>query len=96
MDQQVIARFKKLYLIVCKLIQSVTIKTSLEVGDEILETAKDLELEFNKDDIEELIMEQEDQLIECLQNIVKEQYTVPPPEEEEHGKEIPHLPLKEF
>ncbi|GFX89928.1 hypothetical protein TNCV_1535751 [Trichonephila clavipes] len=43
--------------------------------DEILTTARDLELEVNKDDIEEVIMEHEDELtIEELQEILNEEH----------------------
>ncbi|GFT12126.1 hypothetical protein TNCV_127711 [Trichonephila clavipes] len=42
--------------------------------NEILTTARDLELEVNEDDIEELIMGHEDELtIEELQEILKEE-----------------------
>ncbi|GFV23988.1 hypothetical protein TNCV_1316421 [Trichonephila clavipes] len=44
--------------------------------DEILTTARDLELELNEDDIEELIMGHEDELtIEELQEIWNEEHT---------------------
>ncbi|GFV47676.1 hypothetical protein TNCV_1708721 [Trichonephila clavipes] len=43
--------------------------------DEILTTAKDLELEVNENDIEELIMRHEDELtIEELQEILNEEH----------------------
>ncbi|GFW86648.1 uncharacterized protein TNCV_4334321 [Trichonephila clavipes] len=43
--------------------------------DEILTTARDLELEENEDDIEELIMGQEDELtVEELQEILNEEH----------------------
>ncbi|GFU41947.1 uncharacterized protein TNCV_3086151 [Trichonephila clavipes] len=43
--------------------------------DEILTTARDLELEVNEDDIEELIMGHEDELtIEELQEILNEEH----------------------
>ncbi|GFS85794.1 uncharacterized protein TNCV_2973371 [Trichonephila clavipes] len=43
--------------------------------DEILTTARDLELEVNEDDIEELVMGHEDELtIEELQEILNEEY----------------------
>ncbi|GFT46777.1 uncharacterized protein TNCV_1317141 [Trichonephila clavipes] len=45
-----------------------------EIMDEILPTARDLELEVNEDDIEELIMGHEDELtIEELQEILNEE-----------------------
>ncbi|GFU11200.1 uncharacterized protein TNCV_406341 [Trichonephila clavipes] len=57
--------------------------------DEILTTARDLELEVNEDDIEELIMGHEDELtIEELQKILNEEHqetqrNVSPSEQEE-------------
>ncbi|GFX21161.1 hypothetical protein TNCV_4367401 [Trichonephila clavipes] len=46
-----------------------------EIMDEILTTARDLELEANDDDIEELIMGHEDELtIEELQEILNEEH----------------------
>ncbi|GFV89754.1 uncharacterized protein TNCV_827461 [Trichonephila clavipes] len=42
--------------------------------DEILTTARDLELEVNKDDIEELIMGHEDELTTKLQEILNEEH----------------------
>ncbi|GFU49642.1 uncharacterized protein TNCV_2972991 [Trichonephila clavipes] len=56
--------------------------------DEILTTARDLELEVNEDDIEELIMGHEDELTtEELQEILNEhqetQRNVSPSEQEE-------------
>ncbi|GFS59068.1 uncharacterized protein TNCV_69611 [Trichonephila clavipes] len=57
--------------------------------DEILTTARDLELEVNEDDIEELIMRREDELtIEELQEILNEEHqetqqNVSPSEQEE-------------
>ncbi|GFW42223.1 uncharacterized protein TNCV_1206791 [Trichonephila clavipes] len=57
--------------------------------DEILTTARDLELKVNEDDIEELIMGHEDELkIEELQEILNEEHpetqrNVPPSEQEE-------------
>ncbi|GFX47268.1 hypothetical protein TNCV_148781 [Trichonephila clavipes] len=46
-----------------------------EIRDEILTTARDLELEVNEDDIEELIMGREDELtIEELQEILNEEH----------------------
>ncbi|GFX97693.1 hypothetical protein TNCV_3065801 [Trichonephila clavipes] len=60
-----------------------------EIMDEILTTARNLQLEVNEDDIEELIMEQEDELtIEELQEIFNEKHqetqrNVSPSEQEE-------------
>ncbi|GFT62078.1 uncharacterized protein TNCV_3812371 [Trichonephila clavipes] len=57
--------------------------------DEILTTARDLELKLNEDDIEELIMGHEDELVlEELQEILKEEHqetqrNVSPSEQEE-------------
>ncbi|GFW49841.1 hypothetical protein TNCV_1885051 [Trichonephila clavipes] len=46
-----------------------------EIMDEILTTARDLELEVNEDDIEELIMGHEDELTtEELQEILNEEH----------------------
>ncbi|GFW94330.1 hypothetical protein TNCV_1432651 [Trichonephila clavipes] len=46
-----------------------------EIMDEILTTARDLELKVNKDDIEELIMGHEDELtIEELQEILNAEH----------------------
>ncbi|GFX22504.1 hypothetical protein TNCV_2784411 [Trichonephila clavipes] len=46
-----------------------------EIMDEILTTARDLELEVNEDDIEELIMGHEDELMtEELQEILNEEH----------------------
>ncbi|GFT27808.1 hypothetical protein TNCV_10281 [Trichonephila clavipes] len=46
-----------------------------EVMDEILTTARDLELEVNEDDIEELIIGHEDELTtEELQEILNEEH----------------------
>ncbi|GFU63162.1 uncharacterized protein TNCV_3465871 [Trichonephila clavipes] len=63
-----------------------------EIMDEILTTARDLELEVNEDDIEELIMGHEDELTtEELQEILNEEHqetqrNVSPSEEEEHER----------
>ncbi|GFW89445.1 uncharacterized protein TNCV_3967351 [Trichonephila clavipes] len=60
-----------------------------EIMDEILTTARDLELEVNEDDIEELIMGHEDELTtEELQEILNEEHqetqrNVSPSEQEE-------------
>ncbi|GFY35414.1 uncharacterized protein TNCV_195071 [Trichonephila clavipes] len=61
--------------------------------DEILTTARDLELEANEDDIEELIMGHEDELtIEELQEILNDEHqetqrNVSPSEQEEDKRE---------
>ncbi|GFW31912.1 uncharacterized protein TNCV_5040811 [Trichonephila clavipes] len=57
--------------------------------DEILTTFRDMELEVNEDDIEELIMGHEDELTtEDLQEILKEtQRNVSPSEQEEDERE---------
>ncbi|GFV83765.1 uncharacterized protein TNCV_2555521 [Trichonephila clavipes] len=66
--------------------------------DEILTTARDLGLEVNEDDIEEVIMGHDDELtIEELQEILNEEHqetqrNVSPSEQEEDR----HLPLKIF
>ncbi|GFX79341.1 uncharacterized protein TNCV_4517311 [Trichonephila clavipes] len=60
-----------------------------EIMDEILTTTRDLDLEVNEDDIEELIMGHEDELtIEELQEILNEEHqetqrNVSPSEQEE-------------
>ncbi|GFY35226.1 uncharacterized protein TNCV_5046001 [Trichonephila clavipes] len=72
--------------------------------DEILTTARDLDLEMNEDDIEELMMGHEDELtIEELQEISNEEHqetqrNVSPSEQEkdERGPMPTHLPLKIF
>ncbi|GFS50289.1 hypothetical protein TNCV_1638051 [Trichonephila clavipes] len=59
--------------------------------DEILTTARDLELEVNEDDIEELIMGHEDELTTELQESLKEDHQEkhsemsPEQEEDERG-----------
>ncbi|GFV29603.1 uncharacterized protein TNCV_329691 [Trichonephila clavipes] len=71
--------------------------------DEILTTVRDLELEVNEDDTEELIMGYEDELtIEELQEILNEEHqetqrNVSPSEheEDERGPMPTHLPLTE-
>ncbi|GFW29966.1 uncharacterized protein TNCV_5000061 [Trichonephila clavipes] len=45
-----------------------------ETVDEILTTARDLELEVNEDDIEELTMGHEDELTTELQEILNEEH----------------------
>ncbi|GFU32356.1 hypothetical protein TNCV_2450071 [Trichonephila clavipes] len=63
-----------------------------EIMDEILTTARDLELEVNENDIEELIMGHEDELTtEELQEILNEEHqetqrNVSPSEQEEDEK----------
>ncbi|GFW48396.1 uncharacterized protein TNCV_1109591 [Trichonephila clavipes] len=71
--------------------------------DEILTTARDLELEVNKDDIEELIMGHKDELtIEQLQEILNEEHqetqrnVSPEQEVDERGPMPTHLPSKIF
>ncbi|GFU57742.1 uncharacterized protein TNCV_3638921 [Trichonephila clavipes] len=60
--------------------------------DEILRTARDLKLEVNEDDIEELIMGHEDELtIEELQEILNEEHqetqrNASPSEQEEYER----------
>ncbi|GFU18436.1 uncharacterized protein TNCV_1981121 [Trichonephila clavipes] len=67
----------------------VSVCSSKPLSDEILTTARDLELEGNEDDIEELIIGHEDELtIEELQEILNEdhqetQRNVSPSEQEE-------------
>ncbi|GFX58527.1 hypothetical protein TNCV_417071 [Trichonephila clavipes] len=74
-----------------------------EIRDEILTTARDLELEMNEDDIEEHIMGHEDELkTEELQEILNEEHqethpNVSPSEQEETKEDqCRHLPLKIF
>ncbi|KAH9519264.1 hypothetical protein Btru_075121 [Bulinus truncatus] len=61
-----------------------------EIMDEIVTTAKDLELEVNEDDIEELIMEHEIDLTAELQEILNEENQEAPrnvfPSEKEEGE----------
>ncbi|GFV47892.1 uncharacterized protein TNCV_3415091 [Trichonephila clavipes] len=62
--------------------------------DEILTTARDLELEVNEDDIEELIMGHEDELTTELQEILNKEHqetqrNVSPSEQEEEDKREP-------
>ncbi|GFX37042.1 uncharacterized protein TNCV_1175421 [Trichonephila clavipes] len=71
--------------------------------DEILTSAKDLELEVNEDDIEELIMGHEDELtIEELQEILNEEHQetqriVSPFEQEEDEREpMPTSAIKDL
>ncbi|GFV10457.1 uncharacterized protein TNCV_1951081 [Trichonephila clavipes] len=72
--------------------------------DEILTTARDLELEVNEDDIEELIMGHEDELTtEEFQEILNEEHQETQrnvsPSEQEEDERVPmptHLPLKIF
>ncbi|GFU46665.1 uncharacterized protein TNCV_1546731 [Trichonephila clavipes] len=68
--------------------------------DEILTTAKDLELEVNENAIEELIMGHEDELtIEELQEILNEKYQETQrnmsPSEQEEGERGP-MPTSAF
>ncbi|GFV70298.1 uncharacterized protein TNCV_4540801 [Trichonephila clavipes] len=71
--------------------------------DEILTTARDLELEVNEDDIEELIMGHEDELtIEELREILNEEHqeiqrNVSPSEQEEDEREpMPTSAIKDL
>ncbi|GFX59423.1 hypothetical protein TNCV_4793591 [Trichonephila clavipes] len=69
---------------------------TLEIVDEILTTARDLELEMNEDDIEELIMEHEDELTtEELQEILNEEHQETQqnvsPSEQERGPMCRHI-----
>ncbi|GFT39296.1 uncharacterized protein TNCV_2422151 [Trichonephila clavipes] len=71
--------------------------------DEILTAARDLELEVNEDDIEELIMGNEDELtIEELQEILNEEHqetqrNVSPSEQEEDEKgPMPTFAIKDL
>ncbi|GFW04826.1 uncharacterized protein TNCV_4880621 [Trichonephila clavipes] len=71
--------------------------------DEILTAARDLELEVNEDDIEELIMRHEDELtIEELQEILNEEHqetqrNVSPSEQEEDEREpMPTSAIKDL
>ncbi|GFX25272.1 uncharacterized protein TNCV_1274321 [Trichonephila clavipes] len=72
-------------------------------SDKILTTARDLEMEVNEDDIEELIMGHKDELkTEELQEILNEEHqetqrNVSPSEQEEDERgPMPPLPLKIF
>ncbi|GFX95748.1 uncharacterized protein TNCV_4886741 [Trichonephila clavipes] len=70
--------------------------------NEILTTARDLELEVNEDDIEELIMGPEDELtIEELQEILNEEHqetqrNVSPEQEEDERGPMPTSAIKDF
>ncbi|GFV30017.1 uncharacterized protein TNCV_3100941 [Trichonephila clavipes] len=71
--------------------------------DEILTTAKDLELEVNEDDIEELIMGHEDELTtEELQEILNEEHqetqrnVSPSEQEEDEGGPMPTSAIKDL
>ncbi|GFV17109.1 uncharacterized protein TNCV_3632721 [Trichonephila clavipes] len=70
--------------------------------DEILTTARDLEMEVNQDDIEELIMGHEDELtIEELQEILNEEYqetqrNVSPEQEEDEIGLMPTSAIKDL
>ncbi|GFW58056.1 uncharacterized protein TNCV_2742021 [Trichonephila clavipes] len=70
--------------------------------DEILTTARDLELEVNEDDIEELIMGHEDELTIELQEILNEEHqeiqrNVSPSEQEEDERgPMPTSAIKDF
>ncbi|GFY06839.1 uncharacterized protein TNCV_482431 [Trichonephila clavipes] len=71
--------------------------------DEILTTARDLELEVNEDDIEELIMGHEDELtIEELQEILNEEHqetqrdVTPSEQEEDERRPMPTSAIKDL
>ncbi|GFT02435.1 uncharacterized protein TNCV_4625511 [Trichonephila clavipes] len=71
--------------------------------DEILTTARDLELEVNEDDIEELIMEHEDELTtEELQEILNEEHqetqrnVSASEQEEDERRPMPTSAIKDF
>ncbi|GFW04821.1 uncharacterized protein TNCV_4880571 [Trichonephila clavipes] len=70
--------------------------------DKILTTSRDLELEVNEDDIEELIMGHEDELtIEELQEILNEEYQetrrdVSPEQEEDERGPMPTSAIKDL
>ncbi|GFV61012.1 uncharacterized protein TNCV_3845911 [Trichonephila clavipes] len=71
--------------------------------DEILTTARDLELEVNEDDIEELIMEHEDELTtEELQEILNEKHqethrnASPSEQEEDERGPMPTSAIKDL
>ncbi|GFV42433.1 uncharacterized protein TNCV_3646691 [Trichonephila clavipes] len=71
--------------------------------DEILTTARDLELEVNEDDIEELIMGHEDELtIEELQEILNEEHqetqrnASPSEQEEDERGPMPTSAIKDL
>ncbi|GFX57831.1 uncharacterized protein TNCV_943911 [Trichonephila clavipes] len=70
--------------------------------DEILTTARDLELEVNEDDIEELIIGHEDELtIEELQEILNEEHqetqrNVSPEQEEDERGPMPTSAIKDL
>ncbi|GFX27173.1 uncharacterized protein TNCV_440791 [Trichonephila clavipes] len=70
--------------------------------DEILTTARDLELEVNKDDIEELIMGQEDELTIELQEILNEEHqetqrnVSPSEQEEDERRPMPTSAIKDL
>ncbi|GFU61115.1 uncharacterized protein TNCV_763761 [Trichonephila clavipes] len=69
--------------------------------DEILTTARDLELEVNEDDIEDLIMGHEDELTIELQEILNEEHqetqrNVSPEQEEDGGGLMPTSAIKDL
>ncbi|GFW01427.1 uncharacterized protein TNCV_5030771 [Trichonephila clavipes] len=70
--------------------------------DEILTTARDLELEVNEDDIEELIMGHEEELtVEELQEILNEEHqetqrNVSPEQEEDERGPMPTSAIKDL
>ncbi|GFV40844.1 uncharacterized protein TNCV_4391051 [Trichonephila clavipes] len=78
------------------------IRDTPEIMDEILTTARDLELEVNEDDIEEPIMGHEDELTtEELQEILNEEHqetqrNVFPEQEEDERGPIPTSAIKDL
>ncbi|GFT93236.1 uncharacterized protein TNCV_2220021 [Trichonephila clavipes] len=73
-----------------------------EIMEEILKTARDLELEVNEDDIEELIMGHEDELTKELQEILYEEHQEaqrnmsPSEQEEDERGPMPTSALKDL
>ncbi|GFX88663.1 uncharacterized protein TNCV_832931 [Trichonephila clavipes] len=73
-----------------------------EIMDEILTTARDLELEVNEDDIEELIMGHEDELWTELQEILNEEHqetqrnASPSEQEEDERGPMPTSAIKDL
>ncbi|GFW79435.1 uncharacterized protein TNCV_3459051 [Trichonephila clavipes] len=70
--------------------------------DEILTTARDLELEVNEDDIEELIMGHEDELMIELQELLNEEHqetqrnVSPSQQEEDERGPMPTSAIKDL
>ncbi|GFU09065.1 hypothetical protein TNCV_1319231 [Trichonephila clavipes] len=67
-----------------------------QIMDEILTTARDLELEVNEDDIEELIMGHEDELTTEQEILNEEHQETLSPSEQEKDDQCKHLSLKIF